>query len=134
MCGGFKRHDPCFNGACLLLKAWQERCVLEGVHMVTVLIDRLPTEWGSTDVSELLQPFEASHVCVAADACGNLLGFVFVFFADERSANKALMALDLMGTPGVQLSVIRAVAPRKPDGVTDNVRLALDDLIGANAL
>jgi RNA recognition motif-containing protein len=85
---------------------------------VTVLIDRLPTEWGSTDVSELLHPFGPSHVCMAADACGNLLGFAFVFFADERSANKAVMALDLMDTPGLHLSVTRAVAPRGPGEVT----------------
>jgi hypothetical protein len=37
---------------------------------------------------------------MAADECGNLLGFAFVFFAEEGSANKALIALGLMDLSG----------------------------------
>jgi hypothetical protein len=86
--------------------------------MVAVLIDRLPAEWTSADVSQLLHSFGHSHVCMAADECGNLLGFAFVFFAEEGSANKALIALGLMDLSGKQLYVARVVAPRLPGEVT----------------
>ena len=86
--------------------------------MVTVLIDRLPSEWESQDVFQLLHPFGPSHVCIAADECGKLLGFAFAFFSEKRSADKALMALGLMDLSGRQLCVTRAVAPRLPGEVT----------------
>jgi RNA recognition motif-containing protein len=86
--------------------------------MVTVLIDRLPTDWASADVYQLLHPFCPSHVCMAADECGNFLGFAFVFFPDERSANKALIALGLLDMSGRHLYVTRPVAPRLPGEVT----------------
>ena len=86
--------------------------------MVTVLIDRLPTDWASPDICQLLHPFGPSHVCMAADECGNCLGFAFAFFPEERSANKALIALGLLDVSGRHLSVTRPVAPRLPGEVT----------------
>ena len=86
--------------------------------MVTVLIDRLPTDWGSVDICQLLHPFGPFHVCMAADEYGNFLGFAFAFFPEERSANKALTALGLLDMSERQLYVTRPVAPRLPGEVT----------------
>ena len=86
--------------------------------MVTVLIDRLPRDWDCTDLYQLVHPFCPSHIYMAASDCVKSLGFAFVFFLDEQSANKAVRALGPCDISGEQLHVTRTVAPRVPGEVT----------------
>jgi hypothetical protein len=79
--------------------------------MVTVLIDGIPADWECADIHELLHPFCPSHVSMAADHSGKLLGFGFVFFRDERSAAQAIMAVG-RGTAS-QTAFLQYVLPEK---------------------